>query len=194
MSTKKFKWINNNDTKYYDNDFKELFIFYVINTPCTYVSDKNVDLETYGWNTEIWKSSRLKTTLYQVANLKRGFTSEITENLTELQEVYKNPLFADNFYKNRECERVAANIAYCKDKKFSEFVSICYHIRNCLAHGKFEIYKDGDELIYVMEDYSTRAKKVSARMVLKKSTLLKWMEILKSGKLPESNKTNKKKK
>ena len=54
------------------------------------------------------------------------------------------------------------------------------HVRNCSAHNRFAIKPHKDDWLFILEDVS-RDKKVSARMILKKSTLLRWIEIIEGG-------------
>ena len=171
------KWINNKILNDVDDDFKKLFIFYVINTPCKNVSGRGVDLTEYGWDEKILHS-KLNKYLLEVAGLKKGVTFAI-ENIRNMRMSCETISLMENFYENRNTERI---VMY--DKCSNEFLSICYHVRNSFAHGQFEMYEDRDEITFVMEDFSTHDNAVSARMVLKKSTLLKWIEILQSGKFP----------
>jgi hypothetical protein len=62
-------------------------------------------------------------------------------------------------------------------------MAVFYHIRNALAHGRLAMYKYGKDIIFVLEDgiKSGDRFQVRSRMVLKKSTLLKWIDILESG-------------
>lgn len=70
--------------------------------------------------------------------------------------------------------------------RYNEFLSICYHIRNSFAHGRLAMYdyENGKDIVFVLEDGVKKNGEfqVRSRMVLKKSTLLKWMNILKAGK------------
>lgn len=69
-------------------------------------------------------------------------------------------------------------------------MSICYHIRNAFAHGRLAMYdyKNCEDIVFVLEDGVKKNGEfqVRSRMVLKKSTLIKWMQILKSGTYPET--------
>ena len=79
--------------------------------------------------------------------------------------------------------------------RYNEFLSICYHIRNAFAHGRLAMYgyKNGSDIVFALEDGVKKKGKfeVRSRMILKKSTLKKWMEILKSGRYPDMKDTKK---
>ena len=66
---------------------------------------------------------------------------------------------------------------------YNRFLSICYHIRNALAHGRLAMYERNNEIIFALEDGIKKQNKfhVRSRMILKKSTLLKWIDIVEGG-------------
>ncbi len=72
-------------------------------------------------------------------------------------------------------------------------MSLFYHIRNSFAHGRFSIVQNDMEKMLVMEDCSPKANKsttqkpLSARIVLKLSTMLKWKALLTGGETPIMN-------
>lgn len=59
-------------------------------------------------------------------------------------------------------------------------MSVFYHIRNAFAHGRFDFRILNNEKYYIMED-AYKDLKVSARMILKKQTLLNWIDIIEGG-------------
>lgn len=89
-----------------------------------------------------------------------------------------------DFHRSHDRERI---VIY--KSRQNEFLSIFHHIRNAFAHGRIAIYDcdNGTDTIFVMEDGVIRKTQfeVRARMVLKKSTLIKWMETIRSGKYPD---------
>ena len=150
---------------YADDILKEIILFYVINTPCIDLSSSGISLSTYGWSTNVWQKGKLKTVLFKIAGLERE------KNLSK------------DFHKNRNEERIAIYKG-----SYNEFLSICYHIRNAFAHGRLAMYdyEKGKDVVFVLEDGLKKGDKfqVRSRMILKKSTLKQWMDIIKSGKLP----------
>ena len=85
-----------------------------------------------------------------------------------------------NFCKNKEEER----IAFVSAKNYNEVLSIFYHIRNALAHGRIAIMENMDkEIVYFLEDGRKKNGNfiVTARMALKEKTLLTWIDIIEKG-------------
>ena len=177
-------WIKKEIPKeFIDEDFLSLIVFYVINTPCISLSSSGISLSSYGWDKDIWKKSDLKACLFEIASLERNKTFSVAKKTSEMKEACKKVQLLKGLQKNRDVER----IAFYKCQQ-NEFLSILYHIRNAFAHGRFSLYlTTKQEVVFVLEDGVKKNGEfqVRSRMVLKKSTLLKWMEILQSGKLPE---------
>ena len=69
-----------------------------------------------------------------------------------------------------------------RNNKNNQFISAFYHIRNALAHGRFCIQNVNGEDFFAFEDVGKN--KVSARMILRKSTLLQWIELIEGGEKP----------
>lgn len=169
---------------YADNDLRDLIMFFVINTPCTDLSSSSISLNEYGWDKDIWKNEKLKKALFQVAEIERGSTFVVAHNTNEMKSACEKALLKKNFHRNRDRERIAIFKG-----RYNEFLSICYHIRNAFAHGRLAMYdfENGKDIVFVLEDGIKKNGEfqVRSRMVLKKSTLIKWMQILKSGKYPD---------
>lgn len=154
-------------------DIFEIMKFFVIRTPYSKTSLKGVPLSKYGW-----KGNSLKI-------LKGELQSELCDkDLFFIQNTADDMKIAlakanliDNFPTNCMTEAV------CYTKKDNRVQGLCYHIRNCFAHGRFLLNKNGSDSFFVFEDVSNykKQKRVSARMILKKSTLLKWIEIIEGG-------------
>ena len=186
------EWIENRALQdVVDEEFIELLVFYVINTPCKDSSARGIECTKYGWDEKMWLQTFPRQYLYGIANLSKK-TFGVAKRIDEMKEACKKTDLEDNFFAKTEIER----IAFYKDG--NEFLSICSHIRNAFAHGRFAILKNGEDEIFIMEDgISKRGNfQVRARMILKKSTLLSWMQTLQAGKCPENiekkSKNNKK--
>ena len=171
--------------EYADDSLKDLIMFFVINTPCTNLSSSSIDLSDYGWGKDIWKNEKLKKALFQIAGIERGSTFVVAQKINEMKSVCEKASLKKNFHKSRDIERIAIFKG-----RYNEFLSICYHIRNAFAHGRLAMYdyKNCEDIVFVLEDGVKKNGEfqVRSRMVLKKSTLIKWMQILKSGKYPET--------
>ena len=168
---------------YADDILKEIILFYVINTPCIDLSSSGISLSTYGWSTNVWQRGKLKTVLFKIAGLEREKTFFVAHKTDEMKKVCKKANLSKDFHKNRNEERIAIYKG-----SYNEFLSICYHIRNAFAHGRLALYdyEKGKDVVFVLEDGLKKGDKfqVRSRMILKKSTLKQWMDIIKSGKLP----------
>lgn len=71
------------------------------------------------------------------------------------------------------------------DNQKNQFLSVFYHIRNALAHCRLNMINIDSDCVFIFEDIQPNKNaeqlKVSARMILRKSTLLKWIEIIENG-------------
>lgn len=171
--------------EYADESLKDLIMFFVINTPCTDLSSSSIDLSDYGWSKDIWKNDKLKNALFRVAEIERESTFVVAHRTNEMKSACEKTSLKKNFHRNRDKERIAIFKG-----RYNEFLSICYHIRNSFAHGRLAMYdyENGKDIMFVLEDGVKKNGEfqVRSRMVLKKSTLIKWMQILKSGMYPET--------
>lgn len=70
-------------------------------------------------------------------------------------------------------------LTYRKDKS-GVCDSLCSHIRNAFAHGSLAFYLANGETYIVMEDID-KQRTVTARMILSKTVLYRWMRIIQLG-------------
>jgi len=172
-------WIHKKKPKrYLDENFTRIIVFFVINTPCMESSSSGINIKEYGWDKNTWRNSTLKNKLFDVAGLKRDETFVVAKRVDLMKNACEKGKVKKNFHKARSIEKV---VIY--KSRSNEFLSICNHIRNSFAHGRFSIYEENGEEIFVMEDGVVRNGKfqVRSRMILKKSTLVKWIDILEKG-------------
>ena len=163
--------------EYADDGLRRIVLFYVINTICADLSSSSIEMKTYGWSKDVWKNSKLKNRLYDVANLKKE-TLIAVKSIGKLKEKFESANLKKGFQKERDVEKAV----FYKPSRYNEFMALCYHIRNALAHGRFTMYpaSDGKDIVFVMEDgiKANGEFQVRGRMILKKSTLLKWIDII----------------
>lgn len=76
-------------------------------------------------------------------------------------------------------EIATARITYRNDKG-GVCESLCNHIRNAFAHGRLSFYQQDEETYIALEDIDDK-KTVTARMVLSKTILLRWIKIIEAG-------------
>lgn len=170
-----------------DKDFKKILTFYLINTPSVFSSCKSIPLEDYGWEQSVFSNDKFIDFLLDAVNLDHSSYMSVN-HLGKMKMACEKQFLMDEFYKKRDLERIVVFTSKDNKNNNTPVKSLFYHLRNSFAHGRFEIYKNGNKTTFVMEDETpaTGGHKVSARMILKKSTLIKWMEILQSGKFPDN--------
>ena len=134
-------------------------------------------LSEYGWKMPWSKPYYLNKQLKQAAtNPNLLFSASKYE---AMEETLEKAGLKDSFPSDFSMERICIY-----DVKKNQFMSVFYHIRNSLAHGRLNMVDIGGECIFILEDFTGRGKdlvKVSARMILRKNTLLKWIEIIENG-------------
>ena len=168
-------------TEYIDEGFMEILMFYVIYSPCPEFCTRGHTLQYYGWKKKPWNSNRyLKNKLNKgiFENNKKYF--QAVRTLDALSDALKKADLMEDFYRNIGHERVAFF-----DGEQNSYMSLFYHIRCALAHGRLAMYPtaEKDDLVFVMENGSEKGKRflVKGRMVLRKSTLLRWARIIQAG-------------
>lgn len=185
LSTMNPGWIHKViEPQNYDEEYKRILQFYVVNTPCEKLSTSSLPLSHYGWGSKVWKNDELKKKLFEVAGLCRETTFVVAKTLEEMKSSFEKTSLKKHFHSDRDTERVAVY-----KSNYNEFLAICYHIRNSLAHGRFQMYTNSsNEVVFAMEDGIKQRDKfeVRSRMILKKSTLIKWIDILERNDMEES--------
>lgn len=181
-------WIGKYPKGYADKaEFCKIIQFYVLRTPCTGVSYQGVEISKYGWNKKtVWQNDNvLKNTLMNIADMRRGKNFILSKKIESIVQDLNKADLNSKFQERRENQK----FVFYKDYKYpNEFMSLFYHIRNSLAHGRFSIYlsKMG-ETMYVLESGNKSANKrdtvlnIRARIIVKESTLLKWISIIEKG-------------
>lgn len=178
--------------KFNDWELFRIVVFFVFHSPCVGTTDSSggpsamgKPLAEYGWS-EKWGNYRTQGTLNNIlrnASSDFSFLYSATGNNDMLQACQKANL-CDEFPQNIDIERAAISIS---DK--NQFLSLFRHIRNAFSHGRINMHEttDGD-LMFIFEDVGRKKSEgvpISARMVLRKSTLLRWIEIIEAG--PQSS-------
>lgn len=151
--------------------------FYVIHTICVDLSANGIAISKYGWESKVWKKGKLRDRLYNVCNFEKNKNFYKADNQQDMKNACEICKLKKNFCKNRDEER----IAFVKAKNYNEVLSIFYHIRNALAHGRIAIMENSNkEIVYFLEDGRKKTENfiVTARMVLKEKTLLSWIDII----------------
>lgn len=166
-------------------NFYKIFMFYVINTPCGDLSSSAKDIKKYyQWPKNVWSNRRLIKALYSCANLDKDKENPNLEVCTEIDNMCEKLVKVKLNGKFPPANHLEKICIY-KPKKYSEFIAICYHIRNAIAYGRFTVYElSSNERIYAMEDGVHSGKddfEIRSRLILKERTLLQWKDIIESG-------------
>lgn len=161
-----------------DNDLFRIVIFFVFHSPCPKTSAMGKSLKEYGWNTPWQKPYWLNKQLKQAStNVNLLFSSNSYDNL---EIALTKASLLNDFPSALEKERICIY-----DGQHNQFMSVFYHIRNSLAHGRMNMIHKNGECVFVFEDVVSNSKseqaKLSARMILKKQTLLSWIDIIEAG-------------
>lgn len=163
-----------------DEDMKIIIIFFVFHIPVEGVSARGKSLKEYGWGKKSKANDfkELKRRLIEFGEMKtENFVCVNNfENIKRALEENELIDFPGNIEKQK--------LVFTKNKNgINE--SLISHIRNAFAHGRVAFYKNGQYI--VMEDINPKNKVVSARMILKKETLMNWIYIIRKGPFAEEN-------
>jgi len=165
-------------SKFDDKELFRIVIFFVFHSPCEGLSAMGKSLQEYGWSTPWNKPFYLNKQLKQVVNNNNFLAAAKTYD--EMDKHLKKVNLKDNFPSDFSIERICIY-----DKKDNHFLSVFYHLRNAFAHCRLNMVDVDGECVFILEDVEPNRNsenlKISARMILKKSTLLKWIDIIEGG-------------
>ena len=117
----------------------------------------------------------------ELMNFNLEFSQPLVEKIFIFSGKFSNSSFYKDFFKNdekgKEKEKIPPEDRKIQSQQKKIVVAIdklFYHIRNALAHGCFSVVKSGDnEYLVLQDEYNNN---ISARMIIKTETLLKWIE------------------
>lgn len=188
-SPKHPQWLNTIvDDKYYDNSLYRIILFFVIFSPCSKYCTQGRTLQYYNWKEKPWNTNKyLKDKLDDGVFINKKKYFRCVTQISQLVEAVHKAELEDDFYIHREIERVAL-----VKTDGNEYMSLFHHIRCALAHGRITLFEDpnSDDILFVMENGKELGAEfqVTARMVLRRSTLLRWIKIISAGpQEPEKN-------
>lgn len=170
------KWIAAED--FNDTDFIRIIAFFVFHSPCPGLSSMGKMLSDYKWSAP-WKLPYYLNRQLKMASTNFNLLFS-AKSYDAIEDALGKANLLDDFVTNYSTERICVY-----DVKQNQFLSVFYHIRNSIAHCRFKMVKDMQDCIFIFEDVQNRTEsdkvKVSARMIIRKSTLLKWIDIIESG-------------
>lgn len=161
-----------------DQDLFKIVIFFVFHSPCSNLSSMEKTLDEYGWSAPWRKPYYLNKQLRQaslyelVVYSAKGYNEmDVALEKADLKET-----FPSDFSRERIC---------IYDNQGNQFLSVFYHIRNAFAHCRLNMVDVDGDCVFIFEDVQPKKNsnqlKVSARMILRKSTLLKWIDLIENG-------------
>lgn len=164
-----------------NGDFFRIVMFYILRSPCKKGSYNPIKLENYGWKNP-WHGKTLKNLLKVTAGFMEK-TYFYAEAQRDFKKLWAGSGFDDDFYNLTGKELVV----FTHVGESNPYLDLLHHIRNSLAHGRFTATKYKSEYYIYMEDVKTESGKliVNARIILKRSTLIKWIDIF-EGKAKEA--------
>ena len=170
-------WLHWIAPEYFNN--KNLFrivIFFVFHSPCPELSSMGKALSEYGWNTPWRKPFYLNRHLKEASSNPKLLFSAATYD--KMSDALEKANLLENFPSDLQTERVCIY-----DNKKNQFLSVFYHLRNAFAHCRLNMVEMNDDCVFIIVDFiKEKGKyKVSARMIIRESTLLKWIEIIEKG-------------
>lgn len=128
-----------------DSDFVDIFTFFVINSPCSTLSRRRISLYDYGWNTPWRKPFSLRRQLQRASSNYKLLHS--ADNVDSVEAALEKASLDDENWTNANMESICVY-----DCEGNQFLSVFYHIRNSLAHGRFNIFQEDEDWIFYMED------------------------------------------
>lgn len=161
-----------------DKDLIRIVTFFVFHSPCKELSSMSKSLEEYGWATPWRKPIHLNKQLKQKATNHQLLFS--AQNYDALETALGKANLKDNFPSDIKTERICIY-----DNMKNQFLSVFYHLRNAFAHCRLNMVDVDGECVFILEDMVHEKKqkryKLSARMILRKNTLLKWIDLIEGG-------------
>lgn len=153
-------------------EYYKIYSFYVTYSMCGSQSAKKRSFTFYGWECENVKSTALGEALTSVLNLNRC-PSFVFTNRDDLAAQFAALDLADGELENVDSERAVIG----KTSENNNFLRLFYRVRDGFAHGKYllRFSSTGEKMVIIQDD---DRHNVTARIVLKLSTLLEFIEVI----------------
>lgn len=163
-------WLFNDKIRFNSRYFQRILDFYLFHCPVDNQSVRGKNFSEFGWSGQK-RFAKLKALMLSAASseLKDRYKSC---NKNDIEDVIKK--FGLNIQKPNLTEAVV----FLSSEDRTVMGSLYRAIRHSLAHGSFTIMTYNKERYYLLENFDGYCK---ARLILKESTLLKWVSIVKEG-------------
>lgn len=177
-------WVKNGMTcKSLGPILSPLLRFFVVETPAPGLSNRSVSVSEYGWDAPWRKPQYLNKKLKAASSNTSLYWSAAA--VGDMEQALRN---ADLF----DCAGIESKpfeSAVFYDAKSNQTISLFYHLRNGFAHGRFCAFKSKGDIWFAIEDVAGKRKddpagdikRLTARILIKNSTLCKWMKLIKAG-------------
>ncbi len=161
-----------------DADLFRIVTFFVFHSPCEDLSSMCKPLAEYGWTAPWKKPFYLNKQLKQLSgNYELLFSASSYDSL---EIALEKAGLKDNFPSKLNQERICIY-----DNMENQFRSVFWHLRNCFAHCRLNMTQVDGECVFILEDgvpkKGSDLLRLSARMIIRKSTLLKWIDLIEGG-------------
>ena len=161
-----------------DHDLCRIITFFVFHSPCSQLTSMSRTLEEYGWSSPWRKPYWLNRQLKQASSNYELLFSASTYD--EMERALDNADLINSFPSDLTRERICIY-----DNQKNQFMSVFYHLRNAFAHCRLKMVNLDGECVFILEDVQPKKGQenllVSARMILRKSTLLNWIDLIENG-------------
>ena len=174
-------WLEDIAPERFNNE--ELFrivTFFVFHSPCNDLSAMSRDLRSfYHWDSPWRKPQCLRRRLIKESTSDTLLYS--AQSRDDIKQAIDKAGLA-NFPNDIDREAIAI-----VNNKKNQFISVFAHLRDSFAHGRLNMYDIGEEndFIFAFEDIQKNRKaniyEVTSRMILRKSTLMKWIVLIEKG-------------
>lgn len=153
-------------------EYYKIYSFYVTYSMCGSQSAKKRNFTSYGWDSESIKATSLGEALLTVLNLNRNPVFVFTDR-DDLAAQFGALSLTDGELENVDYERAVIG----KTSENNNYLRLFYRIRDGFAHGKYllRFSSFGERMVIIQDD---DRHNVTARIVLKLSTLLKFIEVI----------------
>lgn len=179
LTEQKSQWIIlDDDLEIVKSEISSIYLFFVLFSPTPQYCTQKRDLQYYGWSKRPWYSRRYLKKKLDDSFFQNKYLFKVAKEMEELPAALRKAHLDGDFYKDTITERVAF---FLSDS--SEYMSLFYHIRCALAHGRVAIQKVDNDFVFIMENGVNSGNRflVKARMIIRRSTLEKWISIILSG-------------
>ncbi len=158
-----------------DSEWLEIIIFFVFHVPAEGVSARGKTLDQFGWGkkSKAHDFKQLKDRLMKVANIDETKFVHIDKWIDMKDGLIDNDL--EVFPNDVDNPRLTF-----RKHKSGIGDSLCSHIRNSFAHGRLAFFDKEGEIYVAMEDIDNQ-KDVTARMILSKTILKRWIIVISEG-------------